>query len=132
MFYLDQDNVVHDLHYSASTGNWAKGTLSEQRSVALSNSSLTALYDWCSTCGNTIIVAFQADDGSSRIGNLTADGWIVGSPGLALQPPLPGTGLALYAFFSSGRRDQMNLFYQRQNLGLAFAYYVPPKKNKTG
>ncbi|MCJ1470977.1 hypothetical protein MMC07_009625 [Pseudocyphellaria aurata] len=67
VFYLDVNNLIHDISYSASTGNYTAGTLSAQGYTTMPNSSLSATYDWCSLCANnTTIIAFQDEHGVVR------------------------------------------------------------------
>lgn len=74
------------------------------------NSSLAALYNQCSRCANTTIVAFQDENGFVQIGNLTSDGWMLTQLGSVLDPEL-GTGLALQPFYIPGSEDRINLYH---------------------
>lgn len=86
----------------------------------MANSSLSAMYNWCELCANTIIIAFQDENGFVKIGNFTSDGWTLKALGQDLNPAL-GTGLALQPFYRSGLADQINLYYQKSVLNMALA-----------
>ena len=90
----------------------------------MANSSLTAMYNQCSHCANTTIIAFQDQNGFVQIGNLTSDGWTLTQLGSALDPEM-GTGLALQPFYLSGSADQINLYHQTTNLNMSLASWKP-------
>lgn len=71
MFYLNAKNLIHDISYNSSTGEWSLGALSYQGYTAMPNSSLTAMYHQCKLGANTTIIAFQNENGFVQIGNLT-------------------------------------------------------------
>ncbi|MCJ1466166.1 hypothetical protein MMC07_004785 [Pseudocyphellaria aurata] len=123
IFYLDVDNLIHDVTYTASTG-WTSGTLSAQGHTAMANSSLSAMYNWCRHCANTTIIVFQDENGFVQIGNFTSEGWILKQLGQDLQPAL-GTAFALLPFYISGWADRINLYHQMSNLSLAVASWRP-------
>lgn len=86
----------------------------------MANSSLSAMYNWCSLCANTTIIAFQDENGFVQIGNSTSGGWTLTQLGQDLEPAL-GTGLALQPFYRTGQVDQVNLYYQKSFLNLSLA-----------
>lgn len=130
VFYLDSNNLIHDVSYTP-TGNWSPGAISGQGYTAMSNSSLAAMYNQCSHCANTTILAFQDENGDVQIGNLTSDGWTLTQLGSALDPKI-GTGLALQPFYLSTLENQINLFHQKSNLNLSFASWKPDLNNNGG
>ena len=97
----------------------------------MANSSLTAMYNQCSHCPNTTIIAFQDENGFVQIGNLTSDGWTFTQLGSALDPEI-GTGLALQPFYLNGSEDQINLYHQTSKLNLSLSSWNPPSKNNGG
>ena len=128
MFYLDTNDLIHEITYTPSTGSWTSGALSGQGYTAMPNSSLAAMYNQCSRCANTTIIAFQDVNRLVQIGNLTSDGWTLTQLGSALDPEI-GTGLALQPFYFSGSQDWINLYHQKSNLNLSLASWIPGWKN---
>ncbi|MCJ1465170.1 hypothetical protein MMC07_003786 [Pseudocyphellaria aurata] len=131
IFYLDVNNLIHDSTYTASTGSWTAGTLSDHKYTAMSNSSLTAMYNWCRLCANTTIIAFQDENGFVQIGNHTSNGWTLNQLGQVLAPE-SGTGLALQPFYRVGEADQINLYYQKSVLNMALASWQSNLRNGDG
>lgn len=117
MFYLDVNNLIHDVSYSPSTSRWASGTLSDQGYTAMANSSLAALYHQCRLCPNTTTIAFQDTNGFVQIGSPTSRGWALTQLGPALDPAM-GTGLALQPFYRNGTADELDLYSQNSSLNL--------------
>ncbi|MCJ1429344.1 hypothetical protein MMC29_007257, partial [Sticta canariensis] len=118
LFYLGVNNLVHDIIYTGSTGDWTSGTLSDQGYTAMPNSSLSALYHWCPSCPNTTIIAFQDENGFIQIGNLTSRGWTLNQLDQALEPVM-GTGLALKPSYVSAGEDVISLHYQKSALNMS-------------
>ena len=87
------------------------------------NSSLTAMYNQCSRCANTTIIAFQDENGFVQIGNLTSNGWTLTQLGSALDPEM-GTGLALQHHYFSGFEDKINLYHQMSNLNMSLSIWT--------
>ena len=131
VFYLDANNLIHDMSYTPSTGKWNSGALSDQRYIAMPNSSLTAMYNQCKLCANTTIIAFQDENGFVQIGNFTSDGWTLTQLGPALDPEM-GTGLALQPFYLNGSEDQINLYHQKSDLNMSLASWKPAFTNNGG
>lgn len=128
VFYLDVNNIIHDISYSLSSGKWNMGTLSDERYTTMPNSSLTAMYNQCRLCANTTIIAFQDKNGFVQIGNHTSGGWTLTQLGPALEPQM-GTGLALQPFYRNGAADQINLYYQKSNLNMSLASWKAASVN---
>ena len=131
MFYLNANNLIHDISYNSSTGEWNLGTLSYQGYTAMPNSSLAAMYNQCKLCANTTIIAFQDENGFVQIGNLTSGGWTLTQLGPALSPEM-GTGLALQPFYRYGLEDQINLFHQQSDLNMSLASWKPASRQWGG
>lgn len=74
LHYLDSTDLIHDLRYDWVTNTFDLEDLSSQRYFAMSNSSLTAMYDQRYSCANTTLVAFQDRYGFIQVGNLTLNG----------------------------------------------------------
>ncbi|KAL9036679.1 MAG: hypothetical protein Q9214_006029, partial [Letrouitia sp. 1 TL-2023] len=127
IFYLDVGNLIHDIIYTpvnGTEGNWTSGSLSDQGYIAMPNSSLTAMYNQCTLCANTTMIAFQDKNGFVQFGNLTAHGWTLTQLGVALDPK-KGTGLALQPFYRPGAEDQINIYYQKSYHNLSLACWKP-------
>ncbi|MCJ1470234.1 hypothetical protein MMC07_008879 [Pseudocyphellaria aurata] len=120
IFYLDVNNLIHDISYSASTGIYTSGTLSAQGYTTMPNSSLSATDDWCSDCANSTMVAFQDEHGFVRIVNYTSGAWILRQSDQSLEPHM-GTGLALVDSHPYGYPSIhfINLYYQNKALNVA-------------
>ena len=131
VFYLNANNLIHDISYNSSTGEWNPGALSYQGYTALPNSSLAAMYNQCKLCANTTIIAFQDENGFVQIGNLTSGGWTLTQLGPDLSP-LKGTGLALQPFYRYGLEDQINLFHQQSDFNMSLASWKPSTPQWTG
>lgn len=98
----------------------------------MANSSLSAMYNWCSYCANTTIIAFQDENGFIQTGNFTSDGWVLKQLGQNLNPK-SGTALALLPFYiTGGWADRINLYHQKSNLSLAVASWRPKLANVGG
>ena len=119
------------MSYTALTGKWNLGALSDQGYTAMPNSSLTAMYNQCKLCANTTIIAFQDENGFVQIGNSTSGGWTLTQLGPALDPEM-GTGLALQPFYRNGLEDQINLFHQKSDLNMSLASWKPAFINNGG
>ena len=131
VFYLDGNNLIHDITYTPATGKWVPGALSGRGYTTMPNSSLAAMYNQCNLCANTTIIAFQDENGFVQIGNLTSNGWTLRQLGAALDPEM-GTGLALQPFYLSGLEDQINLYHQKSDLNISLASWKPASKNNGG
>ncbi|MCJ1422269.1 hypothetical protein MMC29_000149 [Sticta canariensis] len=131
IFYLDVNNSINDITYTDATGGWTSGTLLAQGYTAMANSSLSAMYNWCSRCANTTIIAFQDENGYVQTGNLTSSGWTQKQVGENFKPVL-GTALALVPFYISGWADRINLYHQMPNLSMAMARWRPKVSNQIG
>lgn len=117
--------------YHVSTGVWTPGTLSAQGYTAMPNSSLSVMYNWCTLCANTTIIAFQDENGFVQVGNFTSGGWTPTQLGQNLEPEL-GTGLALQPFYRMGLADQINLYHQKSMLNMALASWSTVSENDNG
>ena len=82
------------------------------------------MYNQCTLCANTTIIAFQDKNGALKIGNLTSQGWSFTQLGSSFDFKL-GTGLALQPFARAGKIDQVDLFYQKSNLSMSLVHWVP-------
>ncbi len=128
VFYLDVNNLIHDIGYSPSTGKWNMGVLSDEGYTAMPNSGLTAMYNQCKMCANTTIIAFQDMNGFIQIGSHTSGGWTLTQLGPALDPEM-GTGLALQSFYRNDTADQINVYYPKSNLNVSLASWKPVSGN---
>ena len=126
VIYLDAEDHLCDVNYVYPTETWSPGSLSDRGYTALANSSLAILYNQCASCANSTIIAFQDQDGHIQIGNLTSSGWTLTQLGTGMDP-IMGTGLALEALrgYHEGWPLQINLHYQKSNLSLCQASWIP-------
>ena len=124
VFYLDVNNLIHDVSYSPSTRKWASGTLSDHGYTAMANSSLAAMYYQCRGCPSTTIIAFQDTNGFVQIGNLTSRGWTLIQLGPTLDPAM-GTALTLIPLRHKEPSDLIDIYYQKWGLNLSIGYLVP-------
>lgn len=136
MFNLDVGNRIHDIVFTQVPGNegqWASEFLSDQGYIAMSNSSLTAMYNQCTLCANTTIIAFQNTNGYVQFGNRTTYGWNLTQLSVALDPQI-GTGLALQPFYRQGTADQINMYYQKSYDNMSLASWKPamPSESNEG
>lgn len=97
LYYLTSANTVAELYTPDIVGEvWYAGSLGSSLSplVALEGSHLSAYWQLCDNCTNSLFVAFQDDSGTVQMANLTDENWEFGTvpDGLA---PLSGTGLAV-------------------------------------
>ncbi|KAL9624163.1 MAG: hypothetical protein Q9160_001685 [Pyrenula sp. 1 TL-2023] len=138
VFYLDENNTPSDIIYSASTGQWMPGSLAAQAHIAMPNSSLSAMYNWCELCANTTIIAFQDENGAVKIGNFSSSAANNGSNSTSwtvtqLQQeldPTSGTALSLQPFYRGGMEDQINLYHQKSTgLEMALTCWRPAAMN---
>jgi hypothetical protein len=129
VFYVDANYVIHDIQYNFSMESWSAGTISSQGYTICPNSSLSAMYNQCSLCANTKIVAFQDENGFVQVANLTTGGWTLTQVNL---DPLMGTGLALQPFYRLGLEDQINLYHQKADLNMSLASWKPAQVNNGG
>jgi hypothetical protein len=123
---MDSNSLIHDVYYNFTASAWQSGVISAREYTALSNSSITAMYNQCALCANTILVAYQDSNGFIQIANKTATGWVLTQVDLEVTQ---GTGLALHPFFKRGRADQINLYHQKSYLNLSLASYKDPQSN---
>lgn len=134
VFYVGDEDVLHDTTFSDETGRWEPGTLADERYTIMPNSSIAALYNQCQQCSNNTIIAFQDVNGFVQIGNLTREGWSISQLGNNMAPAV-GTGLALHPFIRANTSDQINLYYQKAdgfNLTLAAYQEVGPNNADPG
>ena len=124
LFYFDENYVIHEANGIPTAVDWTVGSLSALNITAMPNSSIAAVYNWCSACTNTTVIAFQDQEGAIQIGNKTAGGWKIAPLGADAQP-LPGTGIALAVTGD----NRLNLYYQKTTLNMALAVWNAPNGN---
>jgi hypothetical protein len=93
------------------------------------SSTLSAMYNQCALCSNTVLLAYQDINEIIQVANQTSSGWTLTQLNLG---PVTGTGLALHPFFRAGFEDQINLFYQKSSLNTALASWIPAALNNGG
>lgn len=125
------NNLIHDVVYTDTTRTWTSGILPSQGYAAMSNSSLSAMYNQCKLCANTTVIAFQDKNGFVQIGNFTSSGWSLTQLDQSLNP-IMGTGLALQPFYRAGMEDQINLYHQKSGLNMGLASWKPALANSNG
>lgn len=129
MLYTDSNNLIHDVIYNSKTERWIEGDLSRQKLITSSNASLSALYWQCARCTDTIIIAYQDVNNFVQIGNRTSAGWVFTQINMN---PIQNTGLALHPAFLEGVSNQINFYYQKSNLNLSQACWIPALDDKSG
>lgn len=129
MLYIDSNNLIHNVIYNSKTDKWIEGDLSSQKLITSSTVSLSVLYWQCARCTNTPIIAYQDVNGFVQIGNRTSIDWVFTQISLN---PIQNTGLALHSDYIEGVSDQINLYYQKSNLNLSQACWLPALDNKPG
>lgn len=129
MLYIDSNNLIHNVIYNSKSDRWTEGDLSRQKLITSSNASLSALYWQCARCTNTTIIAFQDVNSFVQIGNRTSTGWVFTQINLN---PIRNTGLALHPSYLGGVSDQINFYYQKSNLNLSQACWIPALDDKSG
>ena len=130
MFYFDNSNILNDQLWTAATGKWDQGALGHQSYVADPNSSLTATFNQCALCANTILLAYTNQNGTIRVGNLTTTGWQTSSLGIASTK---GSDLGITPFYRAGVKDEFKLYYQRaSDENLVLAAWTPATNNNGG
>ncbi len=87
------------------------------------------MYNQCTLCANTTIVAFQDVNNFVQISNRTSAGWALTHVNLN---PINNTGLALQPHYYAGLADQINLYYQKSNLNLSLASFSPAELTNGG
>ena len=87
------------------------------------------MYNQCSLCANTTMVAFQDENGFVQVGNLTADGWTLMQVN---GDSITGTGLALQPFYLPGTADQINVYSQNVDLNLRLSSWKPAQWTGNG
>lgn len=115
--------------YNSETNRWIEGDLSRQNLIASSDAGLSAVYWQCAICTNTTIIAYQDVNSFVQIGNRTTTDWVFTQLNLN---PIQNTGLALQIAFTQGISAQINFYYQKSNLNLTQAWWLPAFDDKSG
>lgn len=132
MFYIGDQDILHDVNFSEGTGRWEPGTLANEEYKVMPNSSIAALYNHCRHCFNYTLIAYQDVNGFIQLRNLTSQGWSDTNGQLVNGVTAFGGGLALQPFFKNDTADQINLYYQKitaRNVVLAAFQESLPKSN---
>lgn len=87
------------------------------------------MYNQCTLCANTTLLAFQDENGFVQLGNFTSDGWILTQLSSRLDPAM-GTGLALSPYYQKGLKDRINLYHQKSNLMMSRASLIVNSDNE--
>lgn len=99
LYYLTTANNVAEIWASDIVGEvWFAGALQTSLSplAALNGSQLSAFWQICNNCSNSLYVLFQDDGGEPIMANLTNNAWAFAS--LNATSPINGTGLAIRPF----------------------------------
>lgn len=97
LYYLTSDNSIAEIYSPDIVGEvWYAGSLGTSLSplTAIEGSHISAYWQLCDNCTNSLFVTFQDDSGVVKLANLTNDSWEFGTAPDALAP-LSGTGLAI-------------------------------------
>lgn len=99
LYYLTTTNSVAEIWASDIVGEvWYAGALQTSLSplAALNGSHLSAFWQICTNCSNSLYVVFQEDSGQLQMANLTNNVWA--SAALDESSSINGTGLAICPF----------------------------------
>lgn len=103
LYYLTTANNVAEIWASDIVGEvWFAGALQTSLSplAALNGSHLSAFWQICNNCSNSLYVVFQEDSGQLQMANLTNGVWSFAGPDASSS--LNGTGLAIRPFTEDG------------------------------
>lgn len=83
LYYLTSDNNVAELWASDIVGDvWFAGSLGTSLTSlqAMNGSSLSAQWQICNNCSNSLCVVYQQQDGDIQVANLTSSSWAFSGP----------------------------------------------------
>ncbi|KUJ21212.1 uncharacterized protein LY89DRAFT_609731 [Mollisia scopiformis] len=118
VFYTDNNEVLHDLIYNSTSQKWNQGIISQKNYKAYPNSTMSAMYNQCRLCSNTLFMTFQDQNGFVQMAKFQDSGWT--SSQLDVDPVLR-TGLALLPSYKANRTDNIMLFHQKSSLAISLA-----------
>ncbi|KAI9808471.1 MAG: hypothetical protein M1827_007224 [Pycnora praestabilis] len=123
VYYVDSDNLIHDITWNAPTGPWKAGNVSSQNYTTGPNCSIAVTLDQCALCANSTLLTFQDRDNDVQVSNRTAGAWNLTPLNLGA---LTNTGLALVSNHEGTTIGPINLYFQKQSSkDLAQASWVP-------
>lgn len=99
LYYLTTANSVAEIWASDIVGGvWYAGALQTSLSplAAMNGSHLSAFWQICTNCSNSLYMMFQDNSGELQMANLTNNAWSLGS--LNVSTAINGTGLAVRPF----------------------------------
>lgn len=99
LYYLTTANSVAEIWASDIVGEvWYAGALQTSLSplAAMNGSHLSAFWQICTNCSNSLYMMFQDNVGELQMANLTNNAWSLGS--LNVSTAINGTGLAVRPF----------------------------------
>lgn len=99
LYYLTTSNSVAEIWASDIVGEvWYAGALQTSLSplAAMNGSHLSAFWQICTNCSNSLYMMFQDNGGELQMANLTNNAWSLGS--LNVSTAVNGTGLAVRPF----------------------------------
>lgn len=99
LYYLTNDNFVSEIWASDIIGEtWFAGELGTRlEPQAMEGSKLSAYWQICENCTNSLFLAYQEPAGSIQLCNLTNNTWSFSGP-IGTELSTNGTGLALRPF----------------------------------
>lgn len=129
LYYLTSSNYVSEIWSSdVAAGSWFAGSLSSELTpVAMNGSRLSAYWQICTNCTNSLVVLHQQEDGNLMLANFTNSVWELSGPvsstavdqtGLSIRPVAGGnsstplglepSGWKVYEFDSTGMVEIAN------------------------
>lgn len=126
LFYVDDENYLHDVHTSSGNGNWTTGDIYAKRWKCSAYSKIAAIKLTNSDGYQFMCVYFQDDTETGNIilvNRNPGGGWQKGNPPLN-DPPLYGTSISVVPaepgieVVSTGDTKDPVIFFQYDNLQL--------------
>lgn len=107
LYYLTNDNFVAEIWTSDIVGEtWFAGELGTRLAPqAMEGSKLSAYWQICENCTNSLFLAYQEPAGGIQLCNLTNDTWSFSGP-IGTELSTNGTGLALRPFTDNNGTGQ--------------------------
>lgn len=138
LYYLTNDNFVAEIWASDIIGEtWFAGELGTRLAPqAMEGSKLSAYWQICENCTNSLFLAYQEPSGSIQLCNLTNNTWSYAGP-IGTELSTNGTGLSLRPFTDNdgigqyGTIDNALRVYHFDNSGKLLEIMNGPETNFT-
>ncbi|KAG8161357.1 hypothetical protein KVR01_009621 [Diaporthe batatas] len=138
LYYLTNDNLVAEIWASDIVGEvWFAGELGTRLAPqAMEGSKLSAYWQICDNCTNSLFLTYQEPSGSIQLCNLTNNTWSYAGP-VGTELSMNGTGLSLRPFTDNdgigqyGTMDNALRVYHFDNSGKLQEIMNGPETNFT-